>query len=211
MLLFWYFLKGFALGFCVAVPVGPIGILCVQKAFLYGRRAGFATGMGAAAADALYGLVAALGLASVTQILQTGERWFQLGGGVCLLIVGYKMARAPAPQISTCPETAPKIKSPRRLFTESFLLTLTNPMTFLGFFALFATFGLPADSSWIIIGVIVAAVLTGSACWWFFLSTLSTSYREKLTPNFLARSNQIAGGLIAVFGAAAFVRSFLPH
>lgn len=205
---FWLFLKGFALGFCVAVPVGPIGLMCVQRALLFGRTAGFVTGMGAAAADGMYGLIAGMGLASVTQFLQSGEKWLQIIGGVFLVLIGYKMARAPVPQLISCPTQLPKRKSKRRLFSESFLLTLTNPMTILGFLAVFAGFGLPANSGPMAVATIVAGVLVGSACWWLFLSTLAAFYREKLKPSFLARFNLVAGLLVAVFGIAAFIKSY---
>lgn len=204
----WLFIKGFALGFCVAVPVGPIGLMCVQRALLYGRTAGFVTGMGAAAADGLYGLIAGMGMASVTQLLQSSEKWLQLIGGIFLVLIGYKMARAPIPILIACENHKTKYKSKRRLFSESFLLTLTNPMTILGFLAVFAGFGLPANNGPLAVAIIVAGVLVGSACWWLFLSTLAAFYREKLKPHFLAKFNLVAGLLVAIFGLAAFYKSY---
>lgn len=205
---FWLFLKGFALGFCVAVPVGPIGLMCVQRALLFGRTAGFTTGMGAAAADGMYGFIAGMGMASVTHFLQSGEKWLHILGGIFLILVGYKMAKAPVPQNLTCPTHTAKRKSKRRLFSESFLLTLTNPMTILGFLAVFAGFGLPAENGPLAVGIIVLGVIVGSACWWLFLSSLAAHYREKLKPIFLQRFNMAAGIAVAVFGLAAFLKSY---
>ncbi|MFI5336076.1 MAG: LysE family transporter, partial [Opitutales bacterium] len=84
------FLQGLLIGFAIAVPVGPIGFLCLRRTLVYGRRTGFVSGLGAASADALYGLVAALGLTAVSDFLLRAENWLQLGGGIFLLGLGLK-------------------------------------------------------------------------------------------------------------------------
>ena len=182
--------------------------MCVQRALIFGRTAGFVTGMGAAAADGMYGFIAGMGMASVTHFLYSGEKWLHIFGGIFLVVVGYKMARAPVPQLITCPTQAPKRKSKRRLFSESFLLTLTNPMTILGFLAVFAGFGLPDDNGPVAVGIIVLGVIVGSASWWLLLSSLAAYYRERLKPSFLARFNMGAGLAVAIFGIVAFVKSY---
>jgi threonine/homoserine/homoserine lactone efflux protein len=200
----WLFMKGFTLGFSVAVPVGPIGVMCVQRALRYGRNAGFATGMGAAAADGMYGLVAGLGLASVTSFFETSQGWIQLVGGGVLMLVGGRMVNTHI-QLPRDPGTvaAPVAKTKRRLFAESFVLTLTNPLTLLGFLAVFAGIGLPSDSTPWEVGLIVLGVIAGSAAWWLFLSATAAHYRERLPPQLLDRFNRGAGYMIVIFGIAA--------
>lgn len=203
----WLFMKGFVLGFSVAVPVGPIGVMCVQRALRYGRNSGFATGMGAAAADGMYGLVAGMGLASVTSFFETSQGWIQLIGGCVLMLVGARMVNTLI-QLPRDPGTLapPAAKKKRRLFAESFILTLTNPMTLLGFLAVFAGIGLPSNSTPWEVGFIVIGVVAGSAAWWLFLSGLAAHYRERLPPQLLDRFNRGAGYLIVVFGMAALYK-----
>src|SRR5512146_198048 len=90
-------LRGLALGFSIAAPVGPIGVLCIRRTLADGRLVGFVSGLGAATADMLYGAVAAFGLTAVTAVL-TGQRvWLGLIGGAFLLYLGLRTATRPPP------------------------------------------------------------------------------------------------------------------
>src|SRR5512135_1924550 len=100
------FLKGLILGFVIAAPVGPIGILCARRTLTHGRRAGFFSGMGAATADALYGFIAAFGLTFIADFLAGHQAWLRLVGGGLLCIIGARTFVAPPEQKSDMPKSA---------------------------------------------------------------------------------------------------------
>ncbi|QHE60653.1 LysE family transporter [Rossellomorea vietnamensis] len=84
------FIKSVMIGVAIAAPVGPVGILCIQRTLAYGRRTGFLSGLGAATADALYGLIAVMGFTVVSGFLMAHQFWIQVWGGVFLLLLGWK-------------------------------------------------------------------------------------------------------------------------
>src|SRR5438128_451791 len=85
-----FFVKGLILGFAIAAPVGPIGVLCIRRSLADGARAGLASGLGAATADALYGCIAGFGLAAVSTFLVQQRFWLGLLGGLFLCFLGLK-------------------------------------------------------------------------------------------------------------------------
>lgn len=89
MLLFFF--KGLAIGLAIAAPVGPIGVLCIQRSLHDGFKIGLMTGLGAALADGFYGLVAALGLTAISSLLITQQFWIRLIGGLFLLYLGLRL------------------------------------------------------------------------------------------------------------------------
>src|SRR3989344_6339612 len=160
-----FLIKGLIIGFSIAAPVGPIGLLCIQRTITYGRTSGLLTGLGAATADGLYGAVAAFGLTIISNFLVGQQFWFRLIGGVFLLYLGIKtFLSKPAEKTVT--------ESHKGLFSDylsTVFLTLTNPTTILSFVAVFAGLGLGSmngnTSSAILM---VAGVIVGSAFWWLF-------------------------------------------
>jgi len=132
-----FFLKGFVLGFSIAAPVGPIGVLCIRRTLAEGRAAGFASGLGAATADAIYGSIAAFGLTVISNFLRSQEFVLRLVGGAFLCYLGVKTWLAqPAGRAATA-EGHGLVGS----YTSIFFLTLTNPMTIFSFIAVFAGLG----------------------------------------------------------------------
>src|SRR3990172_8990998 len=132
------FLKGLLLGFSIAAPVGPIGVLCIRRTLAEGRTAGFASGLGAATADALYGSIAGFGLTIVSSFLIDQSHWLQLAGGIFLLYLGIKTFLAKSKETI---ETGSPLEKSRGIignYASTFLLTLTNPLTILSFIAIFA-------------------------------------------------------------------------
>jgi len=199
-----WFWRGLALGFAIAAPVGPIGLLCIRRTLSQGRLSGLATGLGAASADGFYGSVAAFGLAFVADFLiaqQTGLRWV---GGMFLIWLGLRAVRA-QPQPAAI-AAALKSRSGAHLagdFASTFVLTLTNPLTILSFAALFAGLGLTASGREYGQAVgLAAGVFSGSALWWLLLSTVVGWWRNRIGPRQLHLLNLAAGGMIILFGAA---------
>jgi threonine/homoserine/homoserine lactone efflux protein len=183
------FLKGLILGFSIAAPVGPIGLLCIQRTLQRGRIAGFVSGLGAATADACYGLVAAFGLGTVISFLLGLQFWLQLGGGLFLLGLGLKTLFAkPAPTTTAADFDKASLA---RAFTSILFLTLANPATILSFFAVFAGLGIDARSGNAL--PLVAGVFLGSAAWWLILSFLAGLFRRHLNDSRMRLLNMIAG------------------
>jgi LysE type translocator len=123
------FLRGLVIGFSIAAPVGPIGVLCIRRTLADGRAAGFFSGLGAATADALYGAVAAFGLTAISSVLIGQATWLRLGGGLFLCYLGIKTFLA-RPAAEATPARATGLIG---AYVSTLLLTLANPTTILSF------------------------------------------------------------------------------
>lgn len=200
------FLKGLLIGLSIAAPVGPIGVLCIRRTLMHGRLAGFVSGLGAATADAVYGVLAAAGLTAVATVLLDQRHWLQLFGGAFLLYLGIAMIRARPPAAST-----PAMGSPRlaAAYLSTLVLTLTNPMTILSFIGIFAGLGFGAEQSIASAVSLVIGVFAGSTAWWFILSTAASWFGRRLTTGGLRRVNCFAGAIILSFGLWQLASLFL--
>lgn len=183
------FLKGLILGFSIAAPVGPIGLLCIQRTLSRGRLHGFVSGLGAATADACYGLVAALGLTAVISLLLDLKPWLQLGGGGFLLWLGAKTLLASSPSVA--PDPAGEKPGLGWALASVLLLTLANPITIMSFLGIFLGLGVAVRTG-AALGL-VAGVFLGSAAWWLLLSFLAGCFRRHLADGRLRILNVIAG------------------
>ncbi len=190
-----FFLRGLAIGFSIAAPVGPIGVLCIRRTLAEGRAAGLVSGLGAATADAVYGCVAGFGLTFISGTLISQQVWLRLIGGAFLCYLGLKTLLA-RPAEQAAPVGASSLIG---AYTSTFFLTLTNPMTILSFAAIFAGLG-GASGDYVSAVVLVLGVFTGSALWWLSLSTGVSLFRTKFTPHGLRWVNRISGLVIAAFG-----------
>lgn len=131
-------IRGVVVGASIAAPVGPIGVLCIRRTLVGGRASGFASGLGAATADAAYGAIAALGLTSIAAFLVDHQSWLRLVGGAFLLLLGYR---------SFMQKPVARGAGDLELgwwsaYTSTLVLTIMNPMTILSFAAVFAGLGL---------------------------------------------------------------------
>lgn len=197
------FLRGLVIGFSIAAPVGPIGVLCIRRTLAEGRLAGFLSGLGAASADMFYGAVAAFGLTAIQDVLLGQSGWLRIFGGIFLLYLGVKTF------FSKPAERAAKDSRSSRgglfgAYLSTFFLTITNPLTILSFLAIFAGLRLGESSgNSLSASFMVLGVFLGSAAWWLALSTGVSFLREKFTPALLAWVNRLAGVIIIAFGLAA--------
>jgi len=196
----WLFIKGLLVGFAIAAPVGPIGILCIGRTLSHGRLKGLATGIGAAVADALYGAVAGFGLTAIDVFLREQLIWLRVVGGVVLCFMGYKILRSkPAEQSGELQQG-----SVAGAFLSALVLTLTNPMTLLSFAAIFTGLRINAPGTTPAhVGALIGGVFTGSALWWIFLSLVAGLFRKVLTPAGLHWINIVSGAVIIAFGIFA--------
>jgi threonine/homoserine/homoserine lactone efflux protein len=197
---FFFLLKGIIIGFSIAAPVGPIGILCIRRTLAEGQIIGFISGLGAATADALYGCVAAFSLTFISNFLVSQQVWFRLIGGMFLCYLGVKTFLS---QPSEKPASASHIGL-LSSYGSTFFLTLTNPMTILSFAAIFAGLGLAnTGGDYPSAGLTVLGVFIGSACWWLILSGSISLFRTQLQLSGLRWVNRISAVIITIFGIIA--------
>lgn len=198
------------MGLAIAAPVGPIGVLCIRRTLAQGRSIGLMTGLGAATADGFYGIVAAFGLAAISDLLVSYTHLLRLGGGIFLCYLGLTTFFAPS-KLSTADFEASPATAPSGLllaYASTLFLTLTNPATIFSFIAIFAGFGI-TQADYLSSVTLVFGVFTGSACWWLVLVSGVEYLRNRLTPRRLDSFNQVStkifGILILGFGLAAWV------
>lgn len=200
---FSFLLRGLVIGFSIAAPVGPIGVLCIRRTLAEGRLSGFVTGLGAATADAIYGAIAAFGLTFISNLLIHQQGWIRFIGGVFLCYLGIKtFLTSPLSQQNA---SIKNLTLPSN-YASTFFLTLTNPLTILFFTAVFAGLGAgSASRNYFSAGVLVVGLFFGSALWWLFLSSAVGLLGEKLNATGLRWVNRISGMVIIIFGIVALL------
>ncbi len=201
-------LRGILLGLAVAAPVGPIGVLCIQRSLAGGFWMGFSGGIGTAVADALYAALAAAGFA----VLLGGglgmagpipvQLILQWGGALFIAWLGWRTFAAPVAEGAA---QAPIQGRPLRLFAVTFALTMSNPATILSFAALFAGLGLAADPSLGAATSAVAGVFTGSLLWWALLSGGIAALRHRVDAEMRRWINRSAGLVLILFAIALVI------
>jgi threonine/homoserine/homoserine lactone efflux protein len=205
--LFW---QSLLIGFSIAAPVGPIGLLTIQRTLQQGWRAGLATGLGAAVADAAYGAVGAFGVTALIDALAAARVPLVIGGGLFLLWLAWRIARAPvAERAADARGGADPAHDERgaaalgRCFAGTFVLTLSNPATILSFVAVFGALAgrmqVPSPTT------MIAGVLIGSALWWLLLSAAVGRLRERFDSRWRRRVNRMSALVLAGFAVWQFV------
>jgi threonine/homoserine/homoserine lactone efflux protein len=191
-----FFLRSLLIGFSIAAPVGPIGVLCIRRSLTEGRLVGLFTGLGAATADACYGSIAAFGLTLVSSFLIGQAGWIRLVGGLFLAYLGVKTLLS-KPADRPAPAAGMNLVG---AYSSTLLLTLTNPMTILSFAAIFAGLGAGLSGHGYSTAVsVVLGVFAGSSCWWLLLSGGAGLLRSRLTSNLLLWVNRVSGLIILIF------------
>ena len=212
-----FYLRGLIIGFSIAAPVGPIGILAIRRTLAIGWGAGLLTGLGAATADAIYGCIAGFGLTAVSGFLIGSAFWLRLVGGVFLCYLGIRTILTPAALASEnglaeagrtedgrTEDGRTKNLAHLSMYASTVFLTLTNPMTILSFAAVFVGLGLAtAGSDYLTAAILVAGVFSGSAAWWLLLSSGATLLRSRLPMHRLGWLNRISGAILLIFGIIA--------
>jgi threonine/homoserine/homoserine lactone efflux protein len=191
------FFKGLLVGFLIATPVGPTGVLCIQRTLNKGKLHGIVSGLGAASADAIYGFVAAFGLTFISNFLVKEQMWLRLIGGIFLCYMGARVYLSKSQQRATPEDGASYVRD----YVSAFILTFTNPTTFLAFAAAFAGLGLVSLIEHHIAALLlVAGVFVGSGLWWLILSGITATFLGKLLYTRPAWLNKISGIIIIAFG-----------
>jgi threonine/homoserine/homoserine lactone efflux protein len=194
-----HLLKGLAIGFAIAAPVGPINLLCLRRSLGDGRRVGFVSGLGAAAADTTYGTIAAAGLTTVTAFLAGHRFWLQSLGGLVLLAFGFHTMRTHAPRREAAAPV--HVGRLRDAFVSTYMLTLANPLTIIAFTGVFAGLGLGWQAGRTAEALqLIGGVFLGSSLWWLVLALLAGTFGRHLDNGMLRWVNRIVGGAITGVG-----------
>ena len=197
-----FLIKGLIIGFSIAAPVGPIGILCIRRTIANGKVSGLISGLGAATADGFYGIVAAYGLVGISNLLVGQQFWFRIIGGIFLLYLGIKIFTAKSGDKNS--ETN-KSKSLWGDYFSTFILTITNPVTILSFVAIFAGLGLGASAnSHASATTMVVGVILGSILWWIILTEVVGFLKSRFNLQSTKIINKISGIIILIFAILAF-------
>ncbi len=190
--------KSIVIGFSIAAPVGPIGVLCIRRTLAKSRTSGLVSGLGAATADAVYGFIAAFGLTLISDILINQKDLLGLIGGAFLFYLGVKtLLVKPAQDAAVVREQRTGLAGD---YVSTFFLTLANPLTILSFLGIFAGIGIVDTSGdYTAAGVMVAGVFGGSALWWLTLSGGVGLLRDRFNSQVMLWVNRLSGVVILIF------------
>jgi len=195
-----FFIKGLIIGLSIAAPVGPIGVLCIRRTLAEGRLSGFFSGMGAATADATYGMIAGFGLTSISSFLIGQQTWLRLIGGLFLCYLGIKTFKTKPSDETISSNKHGLIGN----YFSTFLLTITNPMTIISFAAVFAGLGIGTiQTNYFSSLVLVIGVFFGSGLWWLTLSTIVDVLGKRFNTQGLIWINKVSGIIVLIFGLIA--------
>jgi threonine/homoserine/homoserine lactone efflux protein len=194
--------RGVLAGLAISAPVGPVNVLCISRTLTKGRLAGFMSGLGAAAADTVYGAIAGFSISFVIQFLLREEFWLRLCGGSLLIVIGivyyFKKPQSLREQSSS---------SAHSDFISAFLLNLTNPTTVLSFLAILAVLGMGHHRARWLTVLLIAGIFCGAMLWWLVLIAGTSRFREKFDDKAMLWMNRIAGLAIGAFGIVTLALS----
>lgn len=202
--------KGFLIGILVSAPMGPIGMLCIQRTLSKGRWHGFITGLGAMVSDIIYAILTSLGMGVVVNFVEANQAPLQLGGSLVLAVFGYYIYQSnPVKNIR-------KQKERKLSFTQdfitAFLLTFSNVLIVLLYIGLFARFGfiLPDHSVGMIVGG-VGCIGIGAVCWWLFITYIVSKLRKWFNVRGIWLMNRIVGSIIIALSIIGVVSVLLTY
>jgi threonine/homoserine/homoserine lactone efflux protein len=196
------FLQGIIIGLTIAVPIGPISLICIHRSITYGRLHGIISGLGVATADSFYAAVAVFGLTAISGIIITRQVLFRVIASLVLIAVGIRVfLSAPSePGGNGEHESYPKD------YFSTLAITIANPLTIIFFITILPGFGLVVPgSSEGAAAPFVMGVFTGSAFWWILLCSSLGSFNSCLSTASLQWINRVSGALIAFLGAGILV------
>jgi threonine/homoserine/homoserine lactone efflux protein len=191
-----FFIKGFLIGLIVAAPLGPIGIISLQRTFSKGYLAGVFSGLGISTADAIYGAFAVFGVTAMSSFLLSQQLWLRIIGGMVICGFGIRIYSQAGYQKMAA---SANNKSCFGAYFSALVLTLVNPALIISFAAIFASLGITRTNHYASI-LLIVGVFSGSAIWWVFLSGMASRLQKRFTDSFIRKINQVSGFLIAGFG-----------
>ncbi len=193
----------------VSAPLGPMGVLCIQRTINKGLMSGLVSGIGATVADLVYASIAGFGITFIVNFLDAQQLIIRALGGIVLIGFGIAVFRSnPVKQIR---RQRNQKKSYVSDFVSSFLITITNPVTVVVFGLAFASVGLNKSPSFQSIAIMLLAVASGAFVWWLGLSSFVNIFRRKIRLRNLWWINKISGVIVVIFGIAVFVSIFVSN
>lgn len=204
-----FLLNGFLIGLLASMPVGAIAVMSIQRTMNNGLWAGFSIGMGAAFGDFVYAAVAGFGVNFIRDFLIENKIWFAVGGGIFLIIIGYRIFTT-----DTIKQFREQKKITKRKmandFVSSFILALSNPLTILGFTGFFASASvIDADTTLTNILILLISVFLGATTWWFSISLTVNHFKKKIKLRNIARINKVTGVMIILLGVIFILGPFI--
>jgi threonine/homoserine/homoserine lactone efflux protein len=207
-MLLGFFLTGILIGIVLAVPVGPVGVVCVRRTIFEGTLAGFVSGLGAATADALFGVIAAFGLTAISDWLIGYQQWLRVAGGCYLLYIGGRALAAKPPNEL---ESERDPESLVGVFFATFALAVTNPITVLAFLGIFTAIGLGGtQATFGRASILVLGVWCGSLLWWLALGFGVGRARHSIEPRHLGWISRGSGATL-FFSGAVLLATLIVH
>jgi threonine/homoserine/homoserine lactone efflux protein len=202
------FLWGVLIGISVAAPIGPVNLICLQRTLKFGLVVGLISGLGAALGDALFGFIAAFGVTAVADFIMKYQTVLQTVGGFFLIWLAVHIWRE-HPHLDDKSRNGQGVGQVLKSFVTTFLLTITNPMTILGFVAIFASVGLSrVAQNFTAASLLVAGVFSGSVLWWLVVTNGARFLKGRMNDSHLLVINRASALLVALFGVLALARNW---
>jgi threonine/homoserine/homoserine lactone efflux protein len=199
-------LKGFGVGLVVAIPIGPVGLLCTQRILTSGRMHGLVSGLGAATADVIYSSIVAFGLTIVSDFLVESQMWFRLFAGIFFCLLGVRTFLVKQAKKGPLAERLCHFNN----YISTLLLTLSNPMSILFFAGVFAGLGVVGSATRLsTAGQLVAGVFLGSMFWWILLSASVGVFHKKVGDDTLLLFTRIFGSILVILGIAVIISTLI--
>jgi threonine/homoserine/homoserine lactone efflux protein len=194
---------GLAVGFSIAIPIGPMGLLCIQRTLACGMRAGLCTGLGAATVNVLYGAVVILGLDTIAPWIESNGKVMSIIAGILLL---WAAARTLMRRNTSSQPLRDAGQSPLGAYLSAIVINAANPMSLILIVALLSPVAGRAAASPGGMAALLLGMFTAAVTWWFCLSGSIALLRSRLRPEMLLYVNQVAGMLLTIYGTLALTR-----
>ena len=202
-----FLFKGIGAGIIVAMPVGPVAMMCIRRTLAGGIISGFSTGLGAAVADTLYAIIAAYGISIISEFLLSNNFWFRLIGGFILCIIAARMIGEPQKESKTR-DTGKLLGD----FVTAFVITATNPVTIVAFGVIFTSISVaPSAQSYEWAESLVLGVFIGSALWWGVLTIIAVICRQSMDTMSLIWISRVSSTIILACGLLLIIAAIAPE
>jgi len=197
-------LKGIMIGLLASIPLGPIGVICIQRTINKGRLSGFISGLGAALADTIFAAIAGFSLTLIIAFIEERRLIIEFVGSIIVMLLGIKTFYTnPINQLRRHKKQKNKLIED---FVSVLLLTVTNPFAIFLFVAMFAALNISYEADHLLLSFVpMIGVLIGGSLWWFTLSSLVNMFRTRFRLKQLWYINKIAGTIIFILGILALI------
>ena len=202
------FLQAILIGLAASIPLGPLGIMCIQRTLDKGRWAGFAVGVGSSLGDVIYASIALFSVSFIQEFLDRNRSWVMLIGGIVIFLIGLQIAvKNPIKDLRQRKIDAVSMNA-KDVF-RGFLMTILNPGALVLMLGIFAFFGLDLGVGYrpLAVAVVLGGIFLGTTLWWFVLSSGISLFRKRFRLRQMLVINRVSGIIIALLGLASVVQS----